>query len=143
MYETNPPNLWRREAQYQLKNARGAGTRSREGCRHPQKGAPGDQAECVCSAGWEKSPGRRGSADRVPACEGKGCCFDPQSGHSPGVAAPGPRCWVQERQPPIDVSPSLPPSLKTIKTFKKERKEGRKEKEGVDKYLKESWPIFF
>lgn len=49
---------------------------------------------------------------------------------------------MQERQPPIDVSPSLPPSLKTIKTFKKERKEGRKEKEGVEKYLKESWPFF-
>ena len=49
-------------------------------------------------------PGWCGSVDWVPACEPKGCWFDSQSGHMPGLG-PGPQLGACER-PLIDVSPT-------------------------------------
>ena len=59
-------------------------------------------------------PGWWGSVDWAPACELKGCWFDPWSEHTPGCG-PGPQVGACKRQP-MDVSlshrcfsPFLPP----------------------------------
>ena len=48
-----------------------------------------------------------GSVDWVPACEPKGCWFDSQSGHMPGLRARFPSMGECKRQPHIDISVPL------------------------------------
>ena len=51
------------------------------------------------------SSGLCGSVDWVLDCEPKGCWFDSQSGHMPGLQPrSGPQLGVHKRQPHIDVS---------------------------------------
>ena len=59
---------------------------------------------------WDKHRGWCGSVDWGQACKPKGCRFDSQPGHMPGLWARSP-LWVQGRQPHIDVSLLLSPSL--------------------------------
>ena len=56
------------------------------------------------------SPGWYGSADWVPACKLRGCCFNSQSGHMPWLQARFP-VGLCEKQPHIHVSLILSPSL--------------------------------
>ena len=56
-------------------------------------------------------PGWCGSVDWVPACEPKGCWFDSQSGHMPGLWARSPVGGTWEATMHWCFSPSLSPSL--------------------------------
>ena len=59
-----------------------------------------------------------GSVDWVPACKSKGCWFDSQSGHMPGLQARSPVGGAQEATTDWCISPfppSLPFSLKITK----------------------------
>ena len=61
-----------------------------------------------------KGPGWCGSVDWAWACEPKGCWFDSQSGHTPGLWARSP-VGTRERQPHIDVSlPLFLPPLHSL-----------------------------
>ena len=81
-----------------------------------------------------KSPGCCGSVDWVLAWESKGCRFDSQSGHRPGLQARSPVGGVQEAATHWCFSSSLFPSpffsLKINKFLKSLKKEWRKNIKG-------------
>ena len=56
-------------------------------------------------------PGWCSSVDWAPACRPKGCQFDSQSGHMPGLQARSPVGGTQEATTHWFFSPSLSPSL--------------------------------
>ena len=72
------------------------------------------------------SPGWCGLVDRVLACKPKGCSFDSQPGHMPGLQAGPPMGGAREATTQRCFSPSLSPSCplslkitKSIKSLKK------------------------
>ena len=71
----------------------------------------------------QNCPGWCGSVDWVLACDSRGCQFNSQLGHMPGLQARSPVGMACERQPHIGVSlplsPSLLLSLKINKILKK------------------------
>ena len=56
-------------------------------------------------------PGYCGSVDRMPACEARGCWFDSQSGHMPGLQARSPVGGLREATTHCCFSSFLLPSL--------------------------------